>query len=182
MESSKYYFEETELRELFANLLASSIDSTQAQNLHPSFPQIIQNLSSEDAIFLKGISEFSEIPYCSLRFQEREKNNTTTLFAYFGRGITLYRYIVPIYKNCDPLCDFNSTIDNLARLKLIEINEGKAFADITAYSSMLDHPIYQKYLEEYSNNESILKNEVSLIRGVISVTDFGDKFIKCCVI
>lgn len=182
MESAKYYYEETELRELFANLLASSIESTKAKNLHPSFPQIIQNLSSEDAIFLKDISERPEIPYCSLRFQERENPNTTTLFAFFGKGITIYRYLVPIYKEDDPFCDFNATIDNLSRLKLIEINEGKSFADIKTYSSILDSPIYQKYLEEYFDDESILENELTLIRGVISITDFGDKFINCCVI
>lgn len=182
MESSKYYYEESELRELFANLLVSSIDSTKAGIIHPSFPQIIQNLSSRDAIFLKDISEHSEIPYCSIRFQQRKNNKMTYFFNIFGKGITLYRYLVPLHKQNDPFCDFNSTIDNLARLKLIEIDEGKAFADLSFYLPMLDSPIYQKYLEEYSNNELILEREVTLVKGVISVTDFGNKFINCCVI
>lgn len=53
LEASKYYIEEETLREMFARLIASSMDERHSDIAHPSFVEIIKQLSPDDAIFLK---------------------------------------------------------------------------------------------------------------------------------
>lgn len=181
LEKSKYYFEEENLRELFANLVASSINKTKAELVHPAYPDIIQNLSPNDAEFLKEISNLELIPFCMLRFQKRSKNNQTTFFSYFGEGITLSRCILKYTYPENPLYDFNPTIDNLSRLKLIEVTD-KCLVDESNYSSFLDNSIYKHFQSELFNDSKILEQEVTMIKGLIEITNFGKIFIKTCVI
>lgn len=91
LESSKYYFEEEDLRNMFAKLVASSMNSDKQPRIHPSFTQIIQNMSDIDAKFIKYLKDnnLNDIPSCRLRLQDREKPNTTTLFGFVHNG---FRY------------------------------------------------------------------------------------------
>lgn len=49
LEASKFYMNEDEIREMFSKLIASSMDKTQADNIHPSFVEMIKMLSPLDA-------------------------------------------------------------------------------------------------------------------------------------
>ena len=51
LEASKYYIDSEILREMFANLISSSVDSRKSSKTHPSFVEIIKQLSSLDAKF-----------------------------------------------------------------------------------------------------------------------------------
>lgn len=181
LEKSKYYFEEEKLRDLFANLVASSINKTKSDIIHPAYPDIIQNLSPNDAEFLKKISNFELIPFCMIRFQKRLKDNQTNFFSYFDEGITLSRCILKYVYLDNPLYDFNPTIDNLSRLKLIEVTD-KCLVDESNYSSFLDNSIYNYYQFKMSSDPKIMEREVTMIKGVIEITNFGKNFIKTCVI
>lgn len=181
LEKSKYYYEEKELRELFANLLTSSMDKSKSQFVHPSFPDIIQNLSSEDARFLKEISSLECIPFCELRFQIREKENFTSFFSYINNGITLSKFILNLSYPEEYMYDFNPIIDNLSRLKLISIPETH-YADIEIYEPFINNPFFTYYQNELMNNPDILKKEITLIKGKIEITSFGQNFINACVI
>lgn len=55
LEASKYYFEEDEIREMFSNLIASSMDKTYNDIIQHSFVEIIKQLSPYDAKFLSKI-------------------------------------------------------------------------------------------------------------------------------
>lgn len=181
IEKSKYYFEEEKLRDLFANLVASSINKTKADFVHPAYPDIIQNLSPNDAEFLKEISNLEVIPFCMLRYQKRSKDNQTTFFSYFDEGVTLSRCILKYFYWDNPLYDFNPTIDNLSRLKLIEVTD-KCLVGESNYSSFLDNSIYNYYQSKMSSDPKIMEREVTMIKGVIEITNFGKNFIKTCVI
>lgn len=49
LESSKYYFEEKPIREMFSALASASMDKRKEKNLHPSYPEIIKQMSPLDA-------------------------------------------------------------------------------------------------------------------------------------
>ncbi|WP_338986952.1 DUF4393 domain-containing protein [Fusobacterium polymorphum] len=55
LEASKFYIEEEEIREMFSNLIAASMDSTYNGIVQHSFVEIIKQLSSYDAKFLSAI-------------------------------------------------------------------------------------------------------------------------------
>ena len=48
---------ETTLQEMFANLLAGSMDNRKSDGIHPSYAKIISELSEEDARFLKILNQ-----------------------------------------------------------------------------------------------------------------------------
>lgn len=56
----KYTFNESELSELFNNLLSSSINKDRENIIHPSFVHIIKQLSGLDAQILKGLHGYGE--------------------------------------------------------------------------------------------------------------------------
>lgn len=55
LEKIKYLDIDTDLAEMFSNLLASSIDKTTRQNVQPSFSFVLNQLSPEEAIFLSKL-------------------------------------------------------------------------------------------------------------------------------
>lgn len=56
LEASKYCVEKEELREMFVNLITSSMSSDKVVNVHPIFTDIISKLSSTDALLFKSIA------------------------------------------------------------------------------------------------------------------------------
>ncbi len=55
LDAAKYCVEKEELRKLFVNLVSSSINNDLNNYIHPSYPNIIKQLSPEDARLLKQI-------------------------------------------------------------------------------------------------------------------------------
>lgn len=73
LEASKYYFENYEIRELFENLLVSSINIDYEACLHHAFCEIIKQLSTDEAILLDYLAKNSEnkhkrFPVISIRY------------------------------------------------------------------------------------------------------------------
>lgn len=62
LEASKYCVEKEEIRKMFVNLVASSINSDKAADVHPIFTDIITKLSQTDALLFQAIAkkEFGE--------------------------------------------------------------------------------------------------------------------------
>lgn len=57
LEGIKYEPEDTPIYEMFADLLSSSMDSEKVNTVHPSYPLIIKQLSSDEAIILKNLKD-----------------------------------------------------------------------------------------------------------------------------
>lgn len=55
LESAKYCVEKKELRKMYVNLISSSLNNDTNNYVHPSFPNIIKQISPEDALLLKQI-------------------------------------------------------------------------------------------------------------------------------
>lgn len=69
LEASKFYIEEEEIREMFSNLIAASMDSTYNGIVQHSFVEIIKQLSSYDAKFLSAIQN------CIQSYDLKKKSN-----------------------------------------------------------------------------------------------------------
>lgn len=59
LETSKYCIEKKELREMFANLISSSMNSEKKELVHPIFTNIIMHLSTSEALFLKDLEHIN---------------------------------------------------------------------------------------------------------------------------
>ena len=62
--------EDIEIRELYAQLLANSMNETMKDGIHPGFVEIIKQLCSDEARILKYMSAHTIIPTIILRYED----------------------------------------------------------------------------------------------------------------
>jgi len=148
LESSKYCVEKSELRDMFIKLIASSMNSEKANLVHPIFTDIINHLSSFDAILLKTISA-NDFSSNSIIFSETIEKLSFSLAVLKNLGLIeskdlpledfkeksqIYKsnklnttYINKIYVNNDSYIYFNSNYDNMLHM-FINFMENNKFS------------------------------------------------------
>lgn len=102
LEASKFYIEEEEIREMFSNLIAASMDSTYNGIVQHSFVEIIKQLSSYDAKFLSAIQNY-------IQSYDLKKNQTI-----FQRTFCIMPDFLDFEKN-------SIAITNLHRLGILDL-------------------------------------------------------------
>lgn len=164
LEASKFYIEENELRDMFAKLIASSMDSSRDSSIHSSFVDIIKQMSKKDAMTLRSIVQRG--PYIPI--SEIGLRTTTGTEMKFD-------YLTPINDN---IKDTAFSITNLERLGLIKINYDRFFPDSEMYN-------FVEEFEEVKNLKKQLKidnvaGELKVTKGIISLTPYGINFCNIC--
>lgn len=159
LEASKYYIEEKEIREMFANLIASSMDSTYSGLVQHSFVEIIKQLSSQDAIFFKYLE--------NVRILDEFRNE----HSFFSEDFP------------NPQSNIIS-LNNLKRLGLIDIRyeyevynstEKKRFFSIPTFSFNFT---FRGARPSYLNRDNILDTKIYVY---CYITEFGKAFKKVCI-
>lgn len=170
LEASKYYISDEELREMFAQLIASSMDKSQTKFVHPSFVEIIKQISVTDAKNLELIykSQDSNAPIGKYKLINKESKDTLSTMS-------------PIvflenneFLNIDTQAN---SIINLARLGLIEYSFMEYYTDDSRYCFIENNNIYNE-LKNRHNDEF---KEISNSRGIVYMTSYGNSFCKICL-
>lgn len=169
LESLRFAAHEKTLRELYANLLATSIDSETAKNAHPGFVAILQSMSPDEAKILKLFTVDQACPLIDVKAVKQEaflilKRN----FSFIGKHAGCkYQELVPNY------------LDNLVRLGLLELIPNRY---------ILGEGIYEPLQE--SKELDLIKQKIEDIQDAtlgfdkkkIELTDLGKQFCSACVI
>lgn len=145
--------DQAQLRELYANLLASAMQRNLADRVHPAFVQVIQQISPDEALILSAIAK-SPHP-----FEIRESTSES------GMALSGSKYVSDQFSRfCEaaglvnlPLSD--AYLDNLLRLKILEEQQwtvGRA---------------------SYRNNWSEERQTENVGMRLIQVSSFGAQFI-----
>lgn len=153
IQAISYSMNSKELRNLYANLLAKSMNSDTKDFVHPSFVEIIKQMSPNDANIFKIMYESEYTPLIDLSIVSCEGGHG--YYAYNISWITSYSY--------DTVRD---SIDNLLRLGLIEIPYGMRYVDDKIYD-MIRNTVHYKELKE------------KLLAFNIGHIDEGTKYLKC---
>lgn len=74
IEAIKFLSSEEELRDMFAQLIATSLNKHQADIAHPGFVEIIKNMSTADALVLKYINERVLLPTIDFWISEADNS------------------------------------------------------------------------------------------------------------
>ncbi len=83
IEAMRFTGENDELREMYVNLLAASMDKRTSNNVFPRFVEITKNLTTKDAIILKCFSELSSIfNYCANKYRISDNYNKKEITFY----------------------------------------------------------------------------------------------------
>jgi hypothetical protein len=166
VESLKYTGHNENLRELYASLLAMSMNKKTADKAHPSFVEVIKNLSTEEALILQQFVSKSMFP--KIDVQETGGNNGGEINHFIN---------FTLFHKMDTRINVNNTrtyLDNLQRLGVIEILKDEYFADESPYKILKNDSalIGLKDLIEKKGKK------VKFRKGLIRLTAFGTDFVK----
>ena len=171
LEALRYVGYEENLRELFANLLATSLDAETAKQAHPSFVEILKQVTPDEAKILVTISDGRSIPILTIRSEEDEKKRS---------GFDAYRHlcVVGLESGCDSPDLTPKYLDNLARLGLISIYYDSSYTDKDLYKPIKEHIQFDQLI----NNVKSGGRHPKIVEGRASLTELGKMFCQACVI
>lgn len=127
LESAKFRISKDEIRDMFSNLIVSAMDSSKANDIHPSFSEMIKMLSPLDAQNLYYLYHNRDETISSVR-------ETSTTGGYTEH----FKHIFLGNPKCQDNTLIEPSIDNLIRLKLV---------DVTYDAQKNDESLYEKHRE-----------------------------------
>lgn len=162
-EALLYAEQEPNLKEMFEDLIVNTIDKT--KTTHPSFVEILKQISGSEAILLKCILPLNSYPLANIIINQ--DNN-----GY----ITVFRNLINLYQDDKFIVndELPTFIDNWVRLGLVSVSTDVFFTDDKRYESFYHNPIY---LDINKKNQNRLEN-IELQKGILEVTDFGKSFAR----
>lgn len=157
------------LRREIAALIASTMDREHAAIAHPSFLNILQQLTEDEVKILASFPSTGRVlPMAHLWMSVSREHSEI-----------LYRNIIPssIARLCTTKARIPLYIDNLMRLQLLHEPEGLKIGDARVYSNLLRQDFCGRILEP----PQIRKNS-SLEKHTIALSDVGETFRKLCLV
>ncbi|MEM7329321.1 MAG: DUF4393 domain-containing protein [Pseudomonadota bacterium] len=157
------------LRREIAALIATSMDQANADFAHPSYLNILQQLTEDEIRILRAFPGIGRVlPMAHLW------NNLPG-----GQAQKLYRNILPadIARVCKTKSRLPLYIDNLTRLQLIHEPDGVKIGDARIYANLVRQGFCTKILEQPG-----LRKNTSLERRTIALSEAGETFRNVCLI
>jgi len=171
IEALRYTGAEEDLSELYANLLATSMDRATAYRAHPGFVDMIKNMCPDEARIMRFFASNQYYPLVNIKSVLTKDAS----FQVTHRHLSL----IGIDAGCDHVPLASNYLDNLARLGLVQVETGVRMTDEAAYTRIEEYPQVKKIIEDLEKIEG-RGVEVEKIR--LAVTDLGKQFIRACVI
>jgi hypothetical protein len=166
------YITNDEIADLFTNLLtkASSVDTVNLA--HPSFVQLIERLSVDEARIIKYLFNKEDIPCVSFRtYFKKEKGFVDTLV----NGTSLSLEIVFSFSKNEKLY-----LDNFVSMGILDISHTLYFANEAIYEPLYKLHRYEQLVNELCNDENSPFDRIEIKKSYYQITDFGKSFIKAC--
>lgn len=164
------YCENSEdLRDMYANLLASSMNIDTKWKVHPSFVDIIKQLNPDEAKLLKSLPAMIMVthPLINVKLVNKAVQGENDLISNFT-NVGLDK----IEKKTN-ICNY---IENLERLKLIEIPPLTSLTDKRVYEDLKENQILKN-----SINKDLTKHfDIRYDYKTFHMTNFGVAFCQTC--
>jgi hypothetical protein len=169
VEALRYSGYNENLRELYANLLATAMDKDSIQNAHPSFVEILKNISSDEATLLQAFLPKSQYPVIDIVAKSKDTKGYSIVYANYShlhKTTTLSDWLLtPTYLN------------NLCRLGILEI---PALTTATAPNSYEPLETDDELKDLKAHIESFNRT-AEYKRKLVRLTSFGKLFIQSVV-
>ena len=169
IEASKYFIEEEYCRDMFAKLIASSCDLSVSNAVHPSFPEIIKQLTPLDARFLALFKRFGTYPAVELTEEHKDKKVTP-----FPNMLFDFKEAEQQFDHREQL-ELTKTIENLSRFGLLSKNTAVLELNFD-YDRFKEHWLYKGIMPLLDEGSTIKMKKYRL-----ELTQLGKDFLRCCV-
>ena len=169
LQQISYCFDSDELRDMYANLLAASMHEDKKWEIHPAFVDIIKQLTPDEAKLLKALPPSLNAGYPILAVHSKGKKSYKVILINFtdiADGI------------CDKPQNISAYLENLDRLKLIELGTGAVLADESQYDRLKNTPTIKRI-----TGSKLPKGRVyDYQKGAFRLSSFGLSFVNTCIL
>lgn len=164
LENSKYCIESDELRKMFTALISNSMNADFSKDVHPSFAEILKQMSPLDATIIKIFkgSSVTGFPLCQYR-----------LLGNPGYQILLDNVFLEHPSTYPP--DNSLSISSLSRLGLLETSYVQYITDEARYVPFKNHLWYNLLQKQFPGQT------VDIQKGAVRLTPLGRSFTQVCV-
>lgn len=170
IESLRLTGDDENLQDLYANLLASSMDVSMAKGVFPCFVDILKQLTPDEAKLLRVLKVDIPLPYLTISVRDKGHTAGFTLmktFSHYGvQAGCENEEFTPIY------------LDNFVRLGIIEMPQYLRYTGEGVYDELLND---QKIKDLQLGIEQVEGKELGIDMKSIIITELGKKFIEVCV-
>lgn len=152
------------LRDMYANLLAASMNTDTKEQVHPSFVDIIKQISPDEAKLLKHLHGQREIPVLDV-YEIMDPSS--------GEYMIKARNVIYIPNILEVPDNRFAYLDNLMRLKLI---------DIPSESCLPNNDLYDNLKNKLMLHDKPLSiDKIEYRKKQLEITQYGKKFIRICI-
>ncbi len=171
VEALKFAGQDETLQDMFANLIANSLDSKTVLEAHPSFVDIIKSLSPDEGLILKVFASAQQFPMVDVKLQNKKDRG----FNILHRNVSLIGSIA----GCKHQGLTPNYLDNLCRLGILEIPSGRRLNDPKAYETITNDQSIKQLEQQFEGNEN---HTIGFDQKFITVTGIGRQFINACIV
>ncbi|MGB3123766.1 MAG: DUF4393 domain-containing protein [Pseudomonas sp.] len=171
IEALRYTGHEESLSDMYANLLAASMDKKTADGAHPAFVKIIEQLTPDEAKLIAYFIQPLPFPLVTVRLESVDFQqggvNLAINVSLFGEKLGLEApHLVPTY------------LDNLCRLGLTLIQSDYSYTEANLYAELeSSEKVKQLLLPE----NLAAGSKYGLRRKAVQVTNLGMQFGNVCI-
>jgi len=162
------YVTNEEISNMYIELLAKASQTKLANQAHPSFAGIINNLSPDEAILIKSIKTMPGIPFINVRLMFKGKNEWNELDP-MKPGISCLNDLT--YPS-----NIHAYLSNLEGLGVIQIREDQWMVGENIYEPLEENAKQMFAAIEKSSPDKELK----INKGKIDITPFGRMLMGAC--
>jgi hypothetical protein len=173
IEALRFTGDVEELREMYASLLATAMDSATMEKAHPAFVDAIRQLTADEARALRVLADGQFRPVVSV--YARLKDGTGDRIA------SRHQSMIDVEAKVARPALMPSYLDNLERLGLIEIPHGRALVGPPGdpYQELESDPAIQGLCNAINREPTTFAH---IERMYVRLTDFGQHFVAACVL
>jgi hypothetical protein len=162
------YVTNEELSNMYIELLANASQVAKANVAHPSFVNVINNISPDEAIILQSLKAIDAFPFIEVRKTNRIKGSWITLNPVLAGIGCLDKLQYP--KN------INAYVSNLQGLGVLTVQTDRILADMNLYESLIETAKAQYKLHEVEESEF----ELTWEQGQVETTPFAHLLLNAC--
>ncbi|MGO4342896.1 DUF4393 domain-containing protein [Pedococcus sp. 2YAF34] len=169
MQGLAYSLDEPDLKSMYLNLLAAASDARKPDAAHPSFAEIIKQLSAPEASHLTSILDLGQVPIVRFRRVDNSVEHPGDRYVQV--------HVVDLRsrsESAEPveLSQYAAWVDNWVRLGLVDVDYERYFTDPGQYAWVEGRPELKRLQEQHVAAGVTIEFD----RGVCRVTDFGLTF------
>jgi hypothetical protein len=171
IDALRYVGAEDGLSELYANLLATSMDKATAYRAHPGFVDMIKNMCPDEARIMKLLASAAAYPLVDIKSVSTKDQSYVVAHRHLS--------LLGLDAKCEHVPLTSNYIDNLERLGLLHVDSMSKLHSDAPYTRIEEYPQVKQIVEDLRKAEG---RTVDIQRMRLLVTDLGKQFIRACVI